>query len=210
MSESTEKVTIKAPNLQTAEFRIRGTAPLVQNRFANKAGMMATQKAGKSAGSKRNRAPKDFEAAFIGATHFLEDGTFGFPAPAIRSALIDACRLVDFKMTLAKLSVFALADGLDREDGTPLIRIDAPAPEQHTASVRVGMGKPDIRIRPMWRKWEATVRIKFDADQFTLADVTNLLHRAGAQVGIGEGRPSSKMSHGQGWGTFEIVNEETK
>jgi hypothetical protein len=30
------------------------------------------------------------------------------------------------------------------------------------------------------------------------------MHRVGAQVGIGEGRPDSKNSTGMGWGTFEI------
>jgi hypothetical protein len=59
-------------------------------------------------------------------------------------------------------------------------------------------------VRPLWRKWSADVRIRFDEDQFALIDVTNLLARAGVQVGIGEGRPNSRMSPGIGWGTFEI------
>jgi hypothetical protein len=32
----------------------------------------------------------------------------------------------------------------------------------------------------------------------------NLLDRAGQQVGIGAGRPFSKKSVGQGWGTFSV------
>jgi len=34
--------------------------------------------------------------------------------------------------------------------------------------------------------------------------LTNLLARAGLQVGIGEGRPDSKNSAGMGWGLFQI------
>jgi hypothetical protein len=61
----------------------------------------------------------------------------------------------------------------------------------------------------MWRPgWEAKVRIRFDGDQFTLTDVTNLLMRVGLQVGIGEGRPDSKMSTGMGWGMFEVLGRE--
>jgi hypothetical protein len=30
--------------------------------------------------------------------------------------------------------------------------------------------------------------------------------RAGGQVGIGEGRPDSSNSNGQGWSTFELYN----
>jgi hypothetical protein len=57
----------------------------------------------------------------------------------------------------------------------------------------------------MWEPgWEATVRIRFDADLFTITDVANLLRRAGLQVGVGEGRPDSKKSAGMGWGIFDI------
>jgi len=58
----------------------------------------------------------------------------------------------------------------------------------------------------MWRKWGATVRIRYDEDQFTAEDVVNLLLRAGQQVGIGEGRPYSKTSNGLGFGLFKIKN----
>jgi len=72
-------------------------------------------------------------------------------------------------------------------------------------AVRNATGVADIRVRPMWREWGAHVRVKYDADQFTLTDVTNLMARVGMQVGIGEGRPDSKSSAGLGWGTFELV-----
>ena len=68
-----------------------------------------------------------------------------------------------------------------------------------------------VVVRPMWREgWTAVLRIRFDADILSPADVANLIMRVGEQVGIGEGRPDSKMSCGVGWGTFEIVNEDQK
>jgi hypothetical protein len=57
--------------------------------------------------------------------------------------------------------------------------------------------------------WTANLRIDFDADIFTGADIANLVLRAGVQVGIGEGRPFSKNSCGMGWGTFEITSQES-
>jgi hypothetical protein len=39
---------------------------------------------------------------------------------------------------------------------------------------------------------------------FTPEHVAALLQRAGMQVGIGEGRPDSKRSVGQGWGLFTV------
>jgi hypothetical protein len=119
--------------------------------------------------------------------------------------MISACRTVGFKMTVAKLSVFVLPDGFDKDDGTPLVKILKGTPRQHEGLVRLATGVADIRIRPMWAPgWEAEVRVRFDADQFTATDVAHLMMRVGMQVGVGEGRPDSKNSAGMGWGTFNL------
>ena len=119
--------------------------------------------------------------------------------------MIDACRTAGLVMTRAKMSVFVLADGFDADDGTPLVRLIAGDPERTEMLVRNDDGSADIRIRPMWREWAADVTLEFDADMITPDSVVNLLDRAGRQVGIGEGRPFSKNSVGQGWGTFSVV-----
>jgi len=69
---------------------------------------------------------------------------------------------------------------------------------------RVETGQPYVTVRAAYHQWYAKVRIRFDEDQFTLQDITNLLSRVGLQVGLGEGRPDSKNSAGMGWGLFEI------
>lgn len=206
-TKATEILQIKAPNIQTAEIEVEGVSPLVQNKFSAKAKakMMDNMAAGSTAKSKKVREARDYDEDFRQAQHISEEGWIGLPAPAFRSAMISACRLVGFQMTKAKLSVFVLHDGIDAEDGTPLVRLIADAPERHEALVRMNFTSTDIRIRPMWRQWGAKVRVQWDADQFTLNDVVNLLDRAGLQVGIGEGRPDSKTSTGMGWGQFRVV-----
>ncbi len=206
---ATQTVQIKAPNLKTTVFRIIGTAPLVQAKFSQKAKeqMMATQAAGQQARSKRTREAKDFDDTCDQAVHYSTEGWAGIPAGAFRAAMISACRLVGFKMTLAKLSLFVIADGFDRDEGTPLVKLIAGKYRRVDMHVRNATGVIDIRSRPMWDKWEADVRIRYDADQFSLDDVTNLLSRVGEQVGICEGRPDSKSSAGMGWGTFRLADE---
>lgn len=207
MTTTTKVVTIKPPHIGRAVFHIVGTAPLVIAKFSAKAkqAMRNKQLAGSSANKGAKRDARDFEEDFRQAHHFSEEGWPGISAAAFRCALISACRLVGFKMTIAKLSVFVEADGLDADEGTPLIRIQSVAePEMYEAMTRNATGVADIRVRPMWRRWEADLRLSYDEDQFTIDDVTNLLMRAGMQVGVGEGRPDSKSSAGQGWGTFRI------
>lgn len=202
-----QEIRIKPPNLQVIVFKVQGTSPFVQNRFSSKAmdTMRAKQEAGSTAKSKTVRVAKDFDEVYKQAMHKAVEGWPGIPASAFRNALISACRVVGFKMTLAKLSLFAVADGFDSVDGTPLIRIQGD-PEPCTLPARNSTGVIDLRCRPMWRQWSASVRIRFDADQFTTTDVANLMSRVGQQVGIGEGRPDSRMSAGLGWGLFELVN----
>lgn len=210
MTTKPTEVTISAPNFKTAVFRIKGITPYVQNKFSHKTRqqMKETQERGSTAKKGSKKEPKNFQEAYQQSLHQASDGWYGMPAPAFRAAMISACRTVGFKMTLAKLSIFIEADGFDQDDATPLVKILKGEPEYFESLVRVANGAPDIRPRGMWSPgWEADLRIRFDADQFTLADVSNLLMRVGLQVGIGEGRPDSKTSAGMGWGMFEVVHE---
>lgn len=202
----TEAITIAPPNFQTMDISIVGTAPLVQHRFGKKAAtkMLQTHMDGDVKKNKSKvKVARDVQQDYLDATHIGEDGKYGIPAPAFRSAMISACRVAGFVMTKAKLSVFVLADSVDAEDGSPLVHITGK-PELHTAAVRLANGNTSIAVRPMWKKWSAVVRVQWDGDQFTSADVVNLMARAGLQVGVGEGRPDSKKSNGMGWGTFAV------
>ncbi len=204
----TQQLTIHPPKFQTAEFLIEGASPYLQNKFSRKARqqMRDKQAAGSTGGKGKKRDAKDFNASYEAAIHRSPNGWAGIPAPAFRNALISACRLAGFKMTIGKLSVFIEADGFDADDGTPLVKITKGEPTYSEMAVRNASGVCDIRPRPMWSEgWQAKVRIRFDADQFTLEDLANLMMRAGMQVGIGEGRPDSPNSNGMGWGIFMSV-----
>lgn len=205
--EKKETIVIKAPKFRTLRVAIKGTSPYMQARFSAKAmqAMMEKMMAGSQAKGKKVREARDFDDDFRQAQHISTEGWVGIPAAAFRNACISACRTVGFQMTKAKLSVFVESDGLDKVDGTPLVRLDAGEPERTELAVRNQTGVVDIRIRPMWREWGATIRVRFDEDQFSVSDVLNLLARAGMQVGIGEGRPDSKSSAGLGFGLFEVT-----
>lgn len=205
-------VLISPPKFQEAIFHIVGTEVMVIRRFSTKTKKALGDKAiaGKTASSRKVREPQDPEAIYNEARYISDEGWDGFPCSAIRCAMINACRLVDYKMVLAKMSIFVVADGHDaKEPQIPLIRIIGDPILQEDVA-RVQTGQPYITVRPAYHNWSADIKIRWDADQFTLDDVTNLLARAGGQVGIMEGRPFSKDSAGLGWGTFEIEHTEEK
>lgn len=207
----TETLIVPAPNLQLATFEIKGESPYVQHKFSKKvaAEMLAIQLEGARAKNRKKREARNIEEEYEQAQHRTEDGKNAIPASAFRSAMISACRLVGFQMTKAKISIFVEPDGYDADDGVPLVLIKGK-PELHKAPVRLESGVASIAIRPMWREWSAKLRVTYDGDQFRDVDVANLLLRAGLQVGIGEGRPDSKKSHGMGWGIFSIVDQDQK
>jgi hypothetical protein len=204
---SEESVRVTAPNFKTAEFQLTGTAPYVQLAFSEKARnkIRESHAAGSTAKKGTKREAKNFAALFKSAQHISEQGWNGIPASAFRHAMVEACTLVDFHKTKARKAVFIESQGYDRSEGQPLIRIYGK-PEHREHTVRNANGMPDIRVRAWFNPgWKASIRVTFDADLFTLTDITNLLMRAGMQVGIGEGRPSSKNSIGMQWGTFSIA-----
>ncbi len=201
-----EIISIKAPKFDVLTVRIEGTAPYMQARFSAKAmqAMKEKMEGGQASRSRKVREPRNFDDDFVQSIHFSEEGWIGVPACAFRNACIDVCRAVGFKMTIAKMSIFIEADGLDKIDAAPLVKLDAPKPERTELVVRNATGVCDIRVRPIWRKWGANIRVRFDADQFSSTDVVNLLSRAGQQIGIGEGRPFGKQSAGLGYGLFAV------
>ena len=203
-SKKDEQITITAPRFGIVRQKIIGTAPLVVERFSKKAELMAKMQEGKSAKSKKERTARDYEKDAEDARYRSADGWEGMNAAAFRAAMISACRLVGFKMTLAKLSTFIEPDGFDAQDGIPLVRIYG---ESHTftAHTRNATGVVDVRSRPMYREWHAILSVRFDMDQFRVSDVLNLLARVGGQVGVGAGRPDSKASAGCGWGLFRLA-----
>jgi hypothetical protein len=200
------KIVITPPKLATATVTIIGKAPYLQNRFSsdNRDKMMEAQKAGSAAKRTRKaKAPKDFEKVYRGSMHVAQAGWHGIPCTALRNAMIDACRLTEMDMVRAKMCIFIVEQGLDKENLEPLVKIDGK-PQMHIERVKVGMGSTDLAARAMFVKWSSTFEITWDDDVFHAQDIMNLLSRAGWQVGIGAGRPFSKMSGGTGKGTFEV------
>jgi hypothetical protein len=202
-------VVVTAPNMQRARFTLQGIEPLMTARFSKKAEIMGKHAEGDRPAKRAVRKARDFDSEWLEAAYRNAAGWYGINASAFRKAAISACRLVNFKMTLAKLSIFVESDGSDEADMIPLVRITKGDPKPSYMNVRNATGVVDIRARPFWEPgWQVQPVIRWDGDQFTLQDISNLMTRVGLQVGIGEGRPDSRDSAGLGYGLFELLGVE--
>ena len=206
-----EIVEITPPKFKTGVFNVIGVTQLVMHKFSSKMRlqMKAKQEAGSSAKTNRRRDPKDFDDCYKQAFHVSTEGWYGIPATAFKNAMVTACKLVGFVMTRAKIAIFVEADGVDADEGVGLLKIEGK-PDRLEMIVRLETGVPDICVRPRWEKWSLKLRVTFDESILTLNDITNLLVRAGLQVGVGEGRPDSSKSCGMGWGTFRVEGKGEK
>lgn len=199
---------IPAPNVQVAKVKIRGTAPLIVHAWSEKARRMIEDKQQKKAkGPKEARDPKaDFESAL----YVAEEGWYGVPACAFKAALVGAARQVDgLSMVMAKRTFFVLGDGKSKGGGHELTRIiHNNPPRMRTDMVRLESGVADVRYRPEFDPWSATLTVRFNAGLLSAEQLLNLIALAGSWEGICEWRPSAPNSATGSYGTFEVVSDE--
>jgi hypothetical protein len=174
-----------------AEIPIEGTAPLIQNRFPEKAKQMMLDK---QQGNAVERQPKDPEALFQDAIYRLPGDRYGHPAVAFKSAIVGGARFYKgskLTMTGLKVSLFVKGEGADM-----LVNIDG-IPKMREDPVRNANGVADLRYRPVYWPWTATLQIVYIRNQFSLDSLVALVD-AGGNVGVGEWRPE--------FGTFQVAD----
>jgi hypothetical protein len=209
MASKKEVVAVSAPDIRGLVFNIEGTHPLGISRFSQKAetAMKEKQEAGSTARAKKDRKARDFDADYEAAKYVSTEGWLGMNAAAFRNGMISVSKIAGMIMTRMKLSIFTVHDGVDKNDGTPLVRIYGE-PEKWLAPVRLPNGSFDLRMRVRFPQWKMRVQLEYDAGVVTMYDVANLMVRLGRQAGIGEGRPDSKDGPGIMMGLFRLVDSQ--
>ena len=168
----------QANNVLKLTVKIVGDSPLITNKWSDKAKKEILDK--QMGKAHKKRAAKDPEADFERSIYRTTKGC-GFPAIAIKCAMVDACSQLGKSITkVMTRGAFHIEGELIEIKGKPVMREDM---------VRVGMGVADIRYRAMFDPWSAMVTFRYNADVFSAEQITNLLNLAGFAVGIGEWRP---------------------
>lgn len=122
--------------------------------------------------------------------------TFGFPASGFKQAMVTACSFVE---AIPKTRV----RGLVHVHGNLLpIKYSKLVMRQDTVRIGGFNKVADIRFRGEFHDWSIKIRISYNKNAITPAQIAMLINNAGFSVGVGEWRPEKNGS----LGTFAIGN----
>lgn len=195
------EIEIKRIGRHMAVIPIKGTAPLIVHRFDEKSKQTMLDS---MQGRKKPKESRDPDADYQRAFHRLPNGDYGFPATAFKAATVGGARYFQDKklsMTLLKQSLFVTGEGPDM-----LVPIEGAEPKMREDHVRISMSSTDLRYRPMFDPWGTTLNVIFVPTLLSLESVVALVD-AGGLGGVGEWRPSSKMSATGVYGTYQVDME---
>jgi hypothetical protein len=176
-------------------LEVSGTAPLIQNKFSQKAiEEMLRKHMGLSVQREKKKPREVIEAATIKNV----DDRICIPPTAFKKAMLTASAgLKTLKKTQLRTQLFVLGQSIPiTYTGDRIPRMDIVRTSGMTRT-------PDVRFRPMFDGWKARIRIEFD-DILSVQTVVDLLGRAGS-VGIGEWRPERDGT----FGTFQVTRNIT-
>lgn len=183
-----------------ATVHIRSTTPLIMHKWSEKAKAMMRDKQQRGTKTKA-RELKDPEADATAATYMTTEGDIGLPAMAFKNALITAAHKdIGIEKTLVRKALFLRCP--DRNMVIPFSEHEDPTIREDM--VRVGMGSADLRYRPEFGFWSASIDLEIDGDLLQAKDVLALINRAGFGVGICEWRPEKDGEYGR----FEIDTDK--
>jgi len=190
-------IELTPPKISTVKIPIIGVTPLITHNWSEKAKRQIADKQGGKAVAKK--APKIPEEDYEGAFYRFEDGRPGFPASGFKAAIVGGARMFDgIPMTKLKVAV-----RVEAEDASGLVEIKGSAPKMREDMVRLETGVADIRYRPEFTEWHATLTITFNESMLSQEQLVNLVNAAGFG-GVGEWRPSAPRSASGSYGCFRV------
>jgi hypothetical protein len=168
-----------------------GTTPLIVHRFSEKA---KRQMLDNMQGRKSPKQAKDPQAEYEAAFYRLGDGGYGFPSLAFKAATVGGARFYS-GVTMTALKQFMYLRGEVGDDGRALTRIEGE-PVMREDVVTVGRNGSDLRYRPQFSEWRATLEVTYVTSALTRNSVLSLIDAGGMGVGVGEWRPEKDGDFG--------------
>lgn len=187
---------IKRIGRKTIELPIVGTSPLIVHNFSEKSKRQMLESMQGIKSPKKIRDPEaDYESGFYRIeTAKGEKQRYGFPALGFKAATIGAARYYGKDVKMTELKQFLFFEGvLTPADNQPLVEIFGEPTMREDIVRLAGPTRPaDLRYRPQFENWTATLRILFVDNCISLDSVLALVDAGGLGVGVGEWRAEKK------------------
>lgn len=200
------------PILSVAETHILliGVTPLIVHRWSIKAREMILAKQTKKVQNKREL--RDPDADYRESLYMMEYAPDAlkdkyqietiqgkmfipcFPSIGFKNSAVTACTSITGITKISARQCFHVIGENIPIQGRHRMREDM---------VRIGMGTADLRYRAEFPQWQADVKISYNTNVLSLAQLNNLFQTAGFAVGIGEFRPERNGPYGR----FEIKQQ---
>lgn len=188
----------KLYDLELGEFpiTIKGKSPLLCNKMLEKD--LDDMEEKQLGGRRKGKEPRNPDEEWKGHLHLCDDGGYGFPAMAIKEAMVRAAKATDMAMVDAKAAFQVLGDA------NGLVPIVGSEPAMRRDFIRLQGKTGSLTYRAMFKEWEIPLVIKFNQQFITVEQLINLLELAGFSPGIGAWRPECNGT----FGTFEVKRDE--
>lgn len=197
-----EQIAVEKIAVGKMSVPVIGTTPLIVHNFSEKSKrqMLDAQQGRKNV--KVARDPEtEYQAAFYRIAREGQPDAYGVPAVAFKQATISAARFYKaVKMSELKQALF-FRGTLTKADPQQLVEIHGE-PEMREDVVRLGGASrsADLRYRPEFREWRATLEIEYVSSLLSQESVLSLVDAAGLGVGVCEWRPEK----GGDFGRYQI------
>jgi hypothetical protein len=199
MTEAT--INLQPLDAETMLVPIVGTSPLIVHAWSEKArrAMLDSQQGRKNV--KTIRDPQaDYEAAFYRIAPGAAESEYGFPVIAFKAATIGAARFFGKAVTMTALRQCVFMRGVRTDACDQQLVPIVGEPKMREDAVTVGMGGHDLRYRPEFTEWSATLRVTYVQSMLSRDSVLSLIDGGGMGIGVGEWRPEKRGENG----TFAI------
>jgi len=194
-----DEIVINRPVRKYMNVELIGETPLIMHKMSEKAKIMIRDKQQKKA--KKVRKARNPKQEFEDAMYTDGNGGYVFPARAFKAAAVEACRQAD-GITMASVRQMFFVSGLKDAEW---VKIESDEPIMREDVVTIGQGTTDLRYRPQFNNWKASIKVQFLEDVISPEQIVNIFELAGFCSGIGEDRPNKK---GHTFGMFTVGDFE--
>lgn len=190
---TTSSPAIGRPTICRIALEIKGTAPLIQNAFAQKS---IEEMLAKQMGISRQREKKKPSEIIENAIIRNVKGEVAMPCQSFKAAMISAASAIKTYQKNKKV----LKTSLFIEGNSIKIRYEKMTSRMDIVRLPVVGRTPDVRFRPQFENWSARFIIQFPDTSLDAMSVADLVERGGS-VGVGEWRPEKNGT----FGTFTVT-----